>query len=118
MPFLIFFLMISWPVLEVASIIQVSRWVGPLATFLLMGAFFLLFGFNSINLYELLKANISLIVAYGMMAIADGALRQLVGILGAMLLTVLFFALFAVCERVLVNRLVGNPHDDGGDPRH
>lgn len=36
MPFLIFFLMISWPVLEVASIIQVNLWVGPLATFLLL----------------------------------------------------------------------------------
>jgi UPF0716 protein FxsA len=36
MPFIVFFLMISWPVLEVASIIQVSRWIGPLATFLLL----------------------------------------------------------------------------------
>jgi UPF0716 protein FxsA len=42
MPFLIFFLMISWPVLEVASIIQMSRWVGPLATFLLLAAGFAL----------------------------------------------------------------------------
>ena len=42
MPFLIFFLMISWPVLEVASIIEVSRWVGPLATFLLLAAGFAL----------------------------------------------------------------------------
>ena len=42
MPFLIFFLMISWPVLEVASIIQVSHWVGPLATFLLLAAGFAL----------------------------------------------------------------------------
>ncbi len=40
MPFFIFFLMISWPVLEVASIIQVSKWVGPLATFLLLAAGF------------------------------------------------------------------------------
>ena len=40
MPFLIFFLMISWPVLEVASIIQVSRWVGPLVTFLLLAGGF------------------------------------------------------------------------------
>ena len=38
MPFLIFFLMISWPVLEVASIIQVSQWIGPLETFLLLAA--------------------------------------------------------------------------------
>ncbi|MFZ1107569.1 MAG: FxsA family protein [Rhodomicrobium sp.] len=40
MPFFIFFLMISWPVLEVASIIQVSKWVGPLTTFLLLAAGF------------------------------------------------------------------------------
>jgi UPF0716 protein FxsA len=38
MPFLIFFLVISLPVLEVASIVEVSRWVGPLATFLLLAA--------------------------------------------------------------------------------
>ena len=36
MPFLIFFLFISWPVLEAVSIIQVSYWIGPLATFLLL----------------------------------------------------------------------------------
>jgi UPF0716 protein FxsA len=40
MPFLIFFLMISWPVLEVASIIQMNLWVGPLATFLLLAGGF------------------------------------------------------------------------------
>jgi UPF0716 protein FxsA len=40
MPFFIFFLMISWPVLEVASIIQVSKMVGPLMTFLLLAAGF------------------------------------------------------------------------------
>jgi UPF0716 protein FxsA len=38
MPFLIFFIIISLPVLEVASIVEVSRWVGPLATFLLLAA--------------------------------------------------------------------------------
>ena len=38
MPFLIFFLLLSLPVLEVASIVEVSRWVGPLATFLLLAA--------------------------------------------------------------------------------
>ncbi len=40
MPFIIFFLMISWPVLEVASIIQMSKWVGGMATFLLLAAGF------------------------------------------------------------------------------
>lgn len=38
MPFIIFFILISLPVLEVASIVEVSRWVGPLATFLLLAA--------------------------------------------------------------------------------
>ncbi len=38
MPFLIFFFLLSLPVLEVASIVEVSRWVGPVATFLLLAA--------------------------------------------------------------------------------
>lgn len=38
MPFLIFFFMISLPVIEVASIVEVSRLVGPLVTFLLLAA--------------------------------------------------------------------------------
>jgi UPF0716 protein FxsA len=38
MPFVILFLLISLPVIEVASIIQVSQWVGPLVTFLLLAA--------------------------------------------------------------------------------
>jgi UPF0716 protein FxsA len=38
MPFIILFLLISLPVIEVASIIQVSHWVGPLVTFLLLAA--------------------------------------------------------------------------------
>ncbi|MBI4725477.1 MAG: FxsA family protein [Rhodomicrobium sp.] len=38
MPFIILFLLISWPVIEVASIVQVGRWVGPFATFLLLAA--------------------------------------------------------------------------------
>jgi UPF0716 protein FxsA len=38
MPFIIFFLLISLPVLEVASIVQVSRWIGPVLTFLLLAA--------------------------------------------------------------------------------
>jgi UPF0716 protein FxsA len=36
MPFLIFFLVISLPVIEVASIVEVSRLAGPLAAFLLL----------------------------------------------------------------------------------
>jgi UPF0716 protein FxsA len=38
MPFLLFFLVISLPVIEVATIIEVSRLVGPFVTFLLLAA--------------------------------------------------------------------------------
>jgi len=38
MPFIFFFLILSLPVIEVASIIEVSRWVGPFVTFLLLAA--------------------------------------------------------------------------------
>ena len=38
MPFLIFFLVISLPVIEVASIVEAGRLVGPFATFLLLAA--------------------------------------------------------------------------------
>ena len=38
MPFIILFLLISLPVIEVASIVQVSRWIGVVPTFLLLAA--------------------------------------------------------------------------------
>jgi UPF0716 protein FxsA len=38
MPFVILFLIISLPVIEVASIVQVSRWIGAVPTFLLLAA--------------------------------------------------------------------------------
>ena len=77
----------------------------PWLTFLLMGASFLLFGVTSVNLYVLLAANINLLLEYGTMAIADGALQQLAELLGSVGLCILFYALFALCDRTLVRRL-------------
>lgn len=77
----------------------------PWLTFVVMGASFLLFGITSVNLYVLLAANINLFVEYGTMVIADGALQQLAGLLGSLLLCVLLYILFALCDRVLVRRL-------------
>jgi hypothetical protein len=76
-----------------------------LLTFVLMGAFFLVSGITSINLYIVLKANIDLFRMYGAQVIEDGALRQLLEILGTALLSLFFFALFVVCERIVVDRL-------------
>ena len=77
----------------------------PWLTFMLMGACFLLFGFTSVNLYVLLAANVNLFLEYGTMVIADGALQQLVELLGSAYLSMVFYVLFKVCERVLVERL-------------
>ena len=79
----------------------------PKLTFLLMGMFFLLFGFTSVNLFVVLKANIDLFLEYGPMVIEDGALQQLVEIIGSSYLSIVFYVLFKICERILVERVAG-----------
>ena len=77
----------------------------PKLTFMLMGVLFLLFGITSVNLFVLLKMNVDLFIQYGAMVIADGALEQLVDLIGSAYLSMVFYVLFKVCERVLVERL-------------
>jgi len=88
-----------------------QRWVTflfrhPAVTFVLMGAFFLLFGVTSVNLFVLLKQNIDLFLEYGLMVIEDGALRQLLELLGSAYLSMLFWLLFRLCERIIVERMI------------
>jgi hypothetical protein len=90
------------------------RWVEslywhPKVTFLLMGAFFLMFGFTSVNLFVVLKANIELFLEYGAMVIEDGALQQLFEVIGSSYLSIVFYVLFKTCERILIERLTGKP---------
>ena len=80
-------------------------------TFVLMGAFFLLSGVASIDLYVVLKANIELFQKYGTAVIDDGALMQLAEILGMTVLSILCFVLFIVCERIVVDRLTATLRD-------
>jgi hypothetical protein len=84
-------------------------------TFFLMGAFFLLSGIASIDLYVVLKANIELFQKYGSAVIDDGALQQLVEILGTAVVSILCFVLFVVCERILVDRLTATLRDVSRD---
>jgi hypothetical protein len=76
----------------------------PRLTFVLGGAFFILFGVSSVNLFVLLQKNIELFLDYGLMVIADGALQQLVELVSSAYLSLLFYLLFKVCERILVER--------------
>ena len=88
-----------------------QRWVNflfrhPAVTFVLMGAFFLLFGVTSVNLFVLLKMNIDLFLEYGLMVIEDGALQQLFELLGSAYLSMLFWLLFRLCERIIIERMI------------
>jgi hypothetical protein len=88
-----------------------QRWINflfrhPSLTFVLMGAFFLLFGVTSVNLFVLLKMNIDLFVEYGLMVIEDGALQQLAELLGSAYLSMLFWLLFRLCERIIIERMI------------
>jgi hypothetical protein len=87
----------------------------PLLTFVLMGAFFLMSGITSINLYVVLMANIELFQKYGAQVIEDGALRQLAGILGTAVMSVVFFVIFVICERIVVDHLTTSLRDVGSE---
>lgn len=86
----------------------------PLLTFALMGAFFLLFGVLSVNLFFLLRANINLFVDHGLIVIDDGALDQLRELLGQAYLWIMFLVFFAVSERILIKRLTAKRLEELG----
>jgi hypothetical protein len=77
-----------------------------LTTFILMGLGAMAFGLTSLNLFMILQANLDLILAHGVMALRDGAFKQLVGLIGYGYLAVASFVLFKACEKVLVDRLL------------
>ena len=74
-------------------------------TFVLMGLSFFAFGALSLNLIYLLKTNVELFLDYGAMVIEDGALLQLLQLLGYGYLSLAFYLLFKACEHILVIRL-------------
>ena len=97
-----------------------KRWldflyVRPWLTFVLMVGFFLLFGITSVNLFVLLKMNIDLFVQYGLMVIADGALEQLFDLLLSAALSIVFYLVFKICERLLVERLTEKKFGPGSN---
>ena len=68
------------------------------------GAFFILFGVSSVNLFVLLQKNVELFLDYGWVVVEDGALQQFIELVGSAYLSLVFYLLFKVCERILVER--------------
>ena len=82
---------------------------------MLTGVFFILFGLTSYNLFVIMRANLNLFVDYGWQVVADGALRQLLELLGYGYLSVAFYALFKACEHALVKHLTQHPSHEKED---
>ncbi|MFC2254449.1 hypothetical protein ACETRX_32845 [Labrys portucalensis] len=75
-----------------------SLFNGPIwRTFLLMGVFGGLFASSSYNLLELFTANYRYVSDYGIMALMEGGLRQLLELILFGYLSVGFYILFKGC---------------------
>ena len=74
-------------------------------TFILMGVCFVLFGLLTLNLLHTLGANLEFLGMHGVDAVKEGGLRQLGELVLSGYLAAMFYVLFKLCEKVLVERL-------------
>jgi hypothetical protein len=74
--------------------------------FIAMGLSFFVFGACSLNLFYLFKANASLLLEHGWMALADGGARQLLELLFTGYVSMAAYLVFKVCEYSLVHWLI------------
>ena len=84
----------------------------PITVILMMTISFLGFGYFSVNLFLLFKANIDLINQFGVLAIMEGAAWQLLTIIFHAIVSVLFYAIWKLGERLIVDWLACRPLGD------
>lgn len=75
----------------------------PVTVLCIMTLSFLGFGYFSINLFFMFKANIDVINQYGVMVLKEGAAAQLLILLCNAFVSVFFYSVWKVCERLLVD---------------
>lgn len=97
------------PALRELYAAAMTRWLSParypgLALFLIMGGCAALFAWNSIDLAHLAMANLGFIRAYGVMALVDGGLLQLLEIIVRGIVSLAAYLGFKACEVELVHR--------------
>jgi hypothetical protein len=66
---------------------------------------FALFGAGTLNLFNLLRANLGLIADNGIMALTDGAAQQLAELIATLLVSMAAYVVFKACEHSLVHGL-------------
>jgi hypothetical protein len=74
-------------------------------SFLVMGVAFSLFGVGSLNQFYLLKANVSLVIENGWMALMDGAASQAFELLFTGYVSMAAYVVFKACEYRLAHWL-------------
>jgi hypothetical protein len=87
-------------------------------SFIVMGLSFFAFGVGSLNLFYLLRANTSLVVDHGWMALMDGGARQLAELLLTGYLSMAAYVVFKACEYRLAHWLGDPPEDDRKPDAH
>ena len=80
-----------------------------LVTLLLMGAFGLIFGLSSFNLFQLIVQNLRYIAEHGAMAVMEGAIEQLFWLVFYGYLAVVAYVLLKACERALMDCIFTHP---------
>ena len=82
----------------------------PWLTFACMCGCFGLFGAGTLNIFSMFSSNWDMITQQGLMAAAFGSLRQLLELLGTLVLAMAFYAVFKACEHSLVHHIL-HPKD-------
>ncbi|WP_418320050.1 hypothetical protein [Piscinibacter sakaiensis] len=72
---------------------------------LLMGISFVCFGLASLNLLQMLGANLSFLARHGIDAVREGGLLQLLELVVSGYAAAVFYIFFRLCEKALVDRL-------------
>ena len=74
-------------------------------SFIVLGLAFFGFGAGSLNLFYLLRANTTLVLEHGWMALADGGAQQLAELLFTGYLSMASYVVFKACEYRLAHWL-------------
>jgi hypothetical protein len=89
-------------------VVLARRWL----SFIVLCAGFAVFGACTLNLFVLLRANLGLVAAHGVMALLDGAAQQFAELMLTLVAGMAAYIVFKACEHSLVHGLIHTPDED------
>lgn len=88
----------------------------PVGSFFSMTIGFIVFGWLSFDLIRLLTANADYLSSYGLMALQDGGLRQLLELCVKATAAMVFWVMFKIGEHNLINAISQQPSEQSSEP--